>query len=252
MNDNTRNTFASMVLEILKVKRIKTLACLAFITIYLTIPAYSQTNFLQLPINGKAVGIGYQRFYPRDYIFINMSNEGQIIKGSVHYALIDSLTFSVSGGLQFYDPLRTRYYDQHTAFFFQGTALYETSPAGTGFGFFTKGAITVLIGEQERYFSWNRTTSVTLTEYYMPRVGVGIFYKGFPDVRPFIGFFAQHNLSYSSSKEWERESYRAKTFALMEGGVGIDVGEMLNLTGSVEMPFDLNVVLIQMACHLKF
>ena len=124
MNENTRNTFASMVLEILKVKRIKTLACLAFITIYLTIPAYSQTNFLQLPINGKAVGIGYQRFYPRDYIFINMSNEGQIIKGSVHYALIDSLTFSVSGGLQFYDPLRTRYYDQHTAFFFQGTALY--------------------------------------------------------------------------------------------------------------------------------
>ena len=252
MNENTRNTFASMVLEILEVKRIKTLACLDFITIYLTIPAYSQTNFLQLPINGKAVSISYQRFYPRDYIFINMSNEGQIIKGSVHYALIDSLTFSVSGGLQFYDPLRTRYYDQHTAFFFQGTALYETSPAGTGFGFFTKGAITVLIGEQERYFSWNRTTSVTLTEYYMPRVGVGIFYKGFPDVRPFIGFFAQHNLSYSSSKERERESHRAKTFALMEGGVGIDVGEMLNLTGSVEMPFDLNVVLIQMACHLKF
>ena len=55
------------------------------------------------------------------------------------------------------------------------------------------------------------------------------------------------NLPYSSSKEWARESAGTKTFALMEGGVGIDVGEMLNLTGSVEMPFDLNVVLIQMA-----
>ena len=231
-------------------KRITILACLAFITIYLTTPAYPQTSFLQLPINGKAVSIGYQRFYPRDDTFSNMSNEGQRIKGSVHYALFDSLTFSVSGGLQFYDPLAnlSRYYDQYQALVFQGTALYETLPADTSFGFFTKGVITGIIGEQE----WDFSRTVTLNEYYMPRVGVGIFYKGFPSVRPFIGFFAQHNLRYSSSKEWARESSGTNTFALMEGGVGIDVGEMLNLTGSVEMPFDLNVVLIQMACHLKF
>lgn len=233
-------------------KRITPLACLAFITIYLTIPAYPQTSFLQLPINGKAVSIGYQRFYPRKDIFSNMSNEGQLIKGSVHYAIFDSLTFSVSGGLQFYDPLSKRYYEpyQDQALVFQGTALYETSPAETGFGFFTKGAITAVMGEQEWYFY--RTNIVTLEEYYMPRVGVGIFYKGSLDLRPFIGFFAQHDLRYSSSREGERESSGTRTFALMEIGVGIDVGEMINLTGSVEIPFDLNVVLIQIACHLKF
>ena len=230
--------------------------CLAFITIYLTIPAYSQTSFLQLPINGKAVSIGYQRFYPREDTSKTMNNVGQLIKGSIHYALFDSLTFSVSGGLQAYESSLkvNRYYDQHPALFFQGAALYETSPAETGFGFFIKGAITGLIGEQEWNYSYSSVTLVTLQEYYMPRVGMGIFYKGFPDVRPFIGFFAQHDLRYSSSteRERERESYGTKTFALMEGGVGIDVGEMLNLTGSVEMPFDLNVVLVQIACHLKF
>ena len=127
----------------LNMKRLTTLACLAFITIYPAKPTYSQTSIPELPLNGKAFGFGYQRFYILDDyrydpsgVSPDIHNSGQNIKGIFYYSSHDNFTFSVSVGLN--SEVTHRPYIPERVFFTQGTVLYKISPPENNFGFSQK------------------------------------------------------------------------------------------------------------------
>ena len=240
----------------LNMKRLTTLACLAFITICFVKFTYSQTSILELPLNGKAFGFGYQRFYvPDNYrhdpsvVSPDIHNSGQNIKGIFYYSSHDDFTFSLSAGLN--SEVTRRLFIPQRVFFSQGTIQYKISPPENNFGFFAKGAITGMLGEQ--YYDTDYGSGFTVRkEAYIPRVGVGIFYKRFPDVRPFVGFFFQHVRRYHFPFDESRDLQSTETFTIGEFGVGIDIGEMLNMTSSIEVPFDARYVVFQITWNTKF
>ena len=222
-------------------KSIGVLLFLVFVLVSET--SYAQTQFLTLSKHQIAGGLGYQHHAVSTSEGYNgvFGYSGHIAKASFFYAYQKNLIFSAAIGFTAADtqdapPIESALYSD-------AAIVYTHTLEDIGIGFFAKGHIHSLIkGETETY---------PYMETYALRAGGGMVYQKLSTLRPFLGVFYENRNGHLSTG-FQVVANVSDNYVLTEAGISIEIGEQLNIAGSVEVPLNAGEVVIRIGSNYKF